>query len=293
MILLLVFQLVPDPQYLKWPGEFVDLQHHPFGFRRHPRPKVVNNIRFAVAFHETFIGRTRERRRLLKDISDTQVSAVCILGKPGIGKTRLAIEAVQDAKADVKWLITADSRMAVKQGLINLAVEMELSDSDPLIHDGDKLAYKLALEWLANAKGWILVLDNVQSFADLTDLLPPLHRGTIVATAARRFVCPAEVNRISLGPLGKREASELLQRLAHRGRRFWSSSAGLSFGWISGGPGAGSQSCICKQTRFRAFRATVSQTPDQSCGKSSIRDGAQVSHHWEGALAEAERISRE
>ncbi|CAE7779088.1 unnamed protein product [Symbiodinium sp. CCMP2456] len=225
VILLLVFQLVPDPQYLRWPCEFIDLQHDHFGFRRHPRPRVVNNIGLGVAFHEDFLGRTREKNQLKKDISDTQVSGVCILGKRGIGKTRLAVEAVQEATADVKWLITADSRMAVKQGLINFAAEMELSD--PLIHDGDKLA----LEWLANAKVWILVLDNVQSFADFTDLLPSSHRGTIVATAVQRCGAPA-VKSMSLGPLEKRDASELLQKLAHReddsgARQLASALAGL------------------------------------------------------------------
>jgi hypothetical protein len=119
--------------------------------------------------------------------SDGPASTSVLSGLGGVGKTQLALDYAEHlwASGGVELLvwISATSRDAIVSHYARLATDLTgVEESDP-----DHGARRL-LSWLSTtAKRWLVVLDDVQTPADVRGLWPPATgRGRVVVTTRRR-----------------------------------------------------------------------------------------------------------
>lgn len=127
-----------------------------------------------------------QERRVARQLASDSATSV-LSGMGGVGKTQLAAHHAEHqwATGAVELLVwvTATSREAVVSDYARLAADLTgVADQDP----GD--GARRLLEWLAgNGSRWLVVLDDVRSAADLTDLWPPqTQSGQTVVTTRRR-----------------------------------------------------------------------------------------------------------
>jgi hypothetical protein len=115
------------------------------------------------------------------------VRTVVLSGLGGVGKTQLAADYAEqrwrDEKVDVLAWINAGSKESIIDGYVDLAVA--LLDQDD-VNTPRSVARLLA--WLAEpTRRWLIVLDDVQSPADVSGLWPPhTAKGQVVVTTRRR-----------------------------------------------------------------------------------------------------------
>lgn len=145
------------------------------------------------------------------------VGQAAVHGLGGIGKSELANHYARRFldQYSLVWWITADSRQSVGLGLAALTKELH-----PVATLADAQAW--ALGWLQSHTGWLLVLDNVEDVADITELLGRVAgRGRVLVTT-RRDLGIARWAKLGLVPLRlgvlSRAASvRLLMRLTASG----------------------------------------------------------------------------
>ena len=144
-----------------------------------------------------FVGRTDvleqidDLLRYGKDREDA-VAIASLQGMGGIGKTQIAIEYSHRCARHygIVWWIDGDSPDLIEQGLTNLADELSLTASSP-----ERSIEKLWSE-LSRRTDWLLIYDNIDSPASLTNLRPPTGGNWLVTTrnpAIERFARMIEV----------------------------------------------------------------------------------------------------
>ncbi|MFS8095588.1 tetratricopeptide repeat protein [Lentzea alba] len=116
-------------------------------------------------------------------VADTATATV-LSGMGGVGKTQLAADHAERAWAngEVQLLVwvTATSREAIVSGYADAAARLTgLTNLDP------EHGARTLLEWLAANKSWLVVLDDLQTPADLARLWPPTTGQTVVTTRRR------------------------------------------------------------------------------------------------------------
>ncbi|WP_221348271.1 tetratricopeptide repeat protein [Streptomyces beigongshangae] len=160
-----------------------------------------------------FVGRAEQLARLdsaLSKAGQTVVHAVHGLG--GIGKSTLAAHWAANhnhACYPVRW-IAADTLADIEVGLAELATDLE-----PALAAIPSRATQAqwAVQWLATHTGWLLILDNADSSADIEPLLARASGGKFLITS-RSAVGWREAATIALDVLDEDEALELFNRIA-------------------------------------------------------------------------------
>ncbi len=134
-----------------------------------------------------FSGRGDELDGLIEalGVADRVVIAQAITGLGGVGKTQLAARYVQLHGREydiVAWIRAQDGGVA---DLAELAVRL----GEPVQGLSPAERRDLALERLRRgAERWLLVLDNVESAAQLNDCLPRAGNGRVLVTSRNREV---------------------------------------------------------------------------------------------------------
>ncbi|GAA2637016.1 tetratricopeptide repeat-containing protein [Actinomadura fulvescens] len=138
-----------------------------------------------VPDHPLFIGRSDELARLAAYLSSPgTVVVAAVHGLGGVGKSTLAAHharaAARSGEASPVWWITADTPASLQAGLAALATALqpELAEALPL----EALAER-AIAWLTCHHGWLLVLDNVTTPADVEPMLRRLLTGRVLVTS--------------------------------------------------------------------------------------------------------------
>ncbi len=144
------------------------------------------------------------------------VQAVHGLG--GVGKSTLAARwaAAHAGEYSLSWWITAATPADIDAGLAGLAVGLQpaLAGVLPLeaLREG-------AVQWLATHAGWLVILDNVTSPADVAPLLARAQAGRYLITSRRASGWHGTgVTPVRLDVLDPAEAQTLLAAIVSTGR---------------------------------------------------------------------------
>jgi hypothetical protein len=161
--------------------------------------------------NEFFEGREAVIADLRKQLTRRRKAALvqAITGLGGIGKTQTAVEYAyryRDKYEAVFWL-NAESALALKTGSAELAGLLHLPHPEDDL-DAAVLAFK---QWLKTAVGWLLILDNADDPALLTEFLPEAEHGHILITSrAQDFQDLGIIDPIGLEELSLDEATAFL-----------------------------------------------------------------------------------
>jgi len=166
-----------------------------------------------------FVGRAGELARLdaaLAGPGGVVVQAVHGLG--GIGKSTLAAHwaAARASDYTLTWWITAVTPADIDAGLASLAVALQPALSGVLPIEALREG---AVQWLAAHQGWLLILDNVTSPADVAPLLARAPAGRYLITSRQATGWHATAVPVRLDVLDPAEAEALLTAiLTHAGQ---------------------------------------------------------------------------
>ena len=139
--------------------------------------------------NEFFTGRedilTHLYRSLQADTAAALTQPQGMSGLGGIGKTQTALEYAYRYHADyqaVLW-VRADSHSALVSGFVTIAHLLNLPEKEE--RDQNR-AVQAVMRWLRSNTAWLLVFDNADDVAIVSEFLPTAHRGHILLTARSR-----------------------------------------------------------------------------------------------------------
>ena len=118
---------------------------------------------------------------LRRNKAEALMQAQAITGLGGIGKTQIAVEYAYRYGQDYQALlwVNASSRDALSSDFVTLAALLNLPEQ----HEQDQdIVVRAVKRWLTSHKGWLLVLDNVDSLGIIADFLPAGGAGDILIT---------------------------------------------------------------------------------------------------------------
>ncbi|HEY2669743.1 MAG TPA: tetratricopeptide repeat protein [Rugosimonospora sp.] len=143
---------------------------------------------------ELFVGREEALAELARRLAAE--ASVVVHGLGGVGKTELALRFARDNLAEycLVWWVSAETGSLLTDGLAALACR--LTGLSALV-DG----HHWAVGWLQTHPGWLLVLDNCEDSAVVSDLLGGLQGHGRVVVTSRRDLAEPVWRRIGLAPL--------------------------------------------------------------------------------------------
>ncbi|MBK8038991.1 MAG: tetratricopeptide repeat protein [Verrucomicrobiaceae bacterium] len=177
-----------------------------------------------------FLGREdfldQLRVSLLRQTHATAITqapaATGISGLGGIGKTHAAVEYANRHRGDYAALlfVSGESPEKLRASLAALCGVLHLDAGGALPPD-EATRVTAAVDWLASHRGWLLIVDNVdteEAAAALTGLLERLSTGHVLITS-RLHDWADQVESLDLSVLSPDAATELLLQLTDKQRR--------------------------------------------------------------------------
>ena len=147
---------------------------------------------------------------LRRNKAEALMQAQAITGLGGIGKTQIAVEYAYRYGQDYQALlwVNASSRDALSSDFVTLAALLNLPEQ----HEQDQdIVVRAVTRWLASHKGWLLVLDNVDSLSIVADFLPAGGAGDILITT-RSQALGTIAQSIEVEKMDQEEGVKLLLR---------------------------------------------------------------------------------
>jgi tetratricopeptide (TPR) repeat protein len=163
-----------------------------------------------------FVGRHNALAVLENEVAGNRDPVVVrvIHGLGGVGKSTLAARYAASCDLNPVWWITADTAANIDTGLAGLA---EALQPDLAAECPQAVLRERAMQWLASHDGWLLVLDNVTSPADIQFLISSVQAGRFVVTSRRAAGWHGIASPIVLDVLEPGEAVDLLARIITHG----------------------------------------------------------------------------
>lgn len=140
------------------------------------------------------------------DAQRTLPQVIC--GPGGIGKTQLAIEYAYRQRSKycaVLW-INAETEERLHKDFTAIASRLGLLQTA-----ADANATEQVLRWLSNNRNWLLIFDNIEDLAQVSNFLPPVVTGYVLFTTRRRITGTLG-RRIDLESMGSQEGALFLLR---------------------------------------------------------------------------------
>ncbi|HET9518136.1 MAG TPA: tetratricopeptide repeat protein, partial [Actinoplanes sp.] len=177
-----------------------------------PAPGGLIKVR---AGHGTLVGRARQLQQL--DQALAKPGAAVVHGLGGVGKSALAATWAlhHHDRSHPVWWIDADTPAGIDADLAGLATALRVSGQALSLEE----LREFAVQWLAAHDGWLLILDNVNDPAHVSQLLDRVKTGRVLITTRRATGWAGIAAPIPLEVLDPADAIEMMwQRIAHDGR---------------------------------------------------------------------------
>jgi tetratricopeptide (TPR) repeat protein len=191
---------------------------HPLAFPVHTTPPAASRRLWNIPFPRNpfFTGQERLLEQLHTQFQAMQIPAqghpLAISGLGGIGKTQLALEYAYRYRQEyqaVFWA-QAETEDALTTSYTEIAHALQLPQS----HAGEQgVMIQAAKDWLANADGWLLILDNADDLSFIPTFLPTIFSGHLLLTT-RTQITGALARRLEIETLEKEAGALLLLRRA-------------------------------------------------------------------------------
>jgi tetratricopeptide (TPR) repeat protein len=183
------------------------------GFQLRTRPPQPRNLPY-TSIGRLFKGREHALADLHERLQKNPGRALVIYGPAGVGKTRLTIEYAMRHEAQYTALLDvgADSGEALQRNLAALCGARVLNLPERQEKE-QELQVAAVQRWLSEHSGWLLILDNADTFkaaeALEKELLPQLRGGHVIITSRFRN-WSGSVETVHLELLSKDAAVEFL-----------------------------------------------------------------------------------
>lgn len=164
-------------------------------------------------------GRLKELRLIKDAISDPGSSGIVVCGPAGVGKSRVAREALQSANGcEARWVVGTSSARTIPLGALSSWVEPAVNDTLDLLRRAIA-----ALSSSSSGKTVVLGVDDVALLDDLSTfvvheiiqrraakVLLTIREGEQVPDRVRELWNGGQFDRLDLQPLSKAEVAELV-----------------------------------------------------------------------------------
>ena len=166
-------------------------------------------------------GRSREQRLIEAAVFDTDSSGIVICGAAGVGKSRVAREALNSAAArgcETRWIVGTSSARSIPLGALSSWAEPTGRDNLQLIRDAIA-----ALTSAPSGTGVVLGVDDVALLDDLSTFVVhqiiqrrsakvvlTIREGESIPAGVRELWDRGQLDRIDLQPLPEAETTDLV-----------------------------------------------------------------------------------
>lgn len=163
-----------------------------------------------LARNPYFTGREAELQEMSEGLHAPGAGALAVSAAGGVGKTQLALEYAfrhrQEYRA-VFWA-PASGRATLSGAYSDIAMLLDLPEKE---QQEQALIARAVVNWLANHRDWLLILDDAGDFALLKDFLPDTLSGHLLLTT-RNGTTGKLARRVKLKKLNPDEGCQLLLR---------------------------------------------------------------------------------
>jgi tetratricopeptide (TPR) repeat protein/transcriptional regulator with XRE-family HTH domain len=181
-------------------------------------PSPASSVAWNVPYRRNplFTGREDVLERLhtllhtSKAVALTQVQAISGLG--GMGKTQTALEYAyryRDEYQAVFWC-RAETRGVLIADFVNIAEVVGLPERE---EQDQRIVIQAVQRWLQTHTGWLLILDNIEEFTVVVDILPVESAGQVLLTTRTQVTGPF-AQRLDLEQMTPQEGTLFLLRRA-------------------------------------------------------------------------------
>lgn len=162
------------------------------------------------AHNPVFTGRETELQEIAEALSADQqgMNGVALSGAGGCGKSQLALEYAfrhREAYQYVFWVL-ATSRATLSAAYSDIAALLDLPEKEQ--HEQSEIV-RAVVNWLANRRGWLLILDDINDLNLLKSALPATFSGHLLLTT-RNGVTGKLARRLKLKRLSTEDGARLL-----------------------------------------------------------------------------------
>ena len=163
-----------------------------------------------LARNPYFVGREAELQEVSAGLHTPGAGGLALSAAGGAGKTQLALEYAfrhREEYRAVFW-VPASSRATLSGAYNDIAMLLDLLEKE---QQEQALIVRAVVNWLANQRDWLLILDDAGDLALLKDFLPETFSGHLLLTT-RNGTTGKLARRVRLKKLNADEGCQLLLR---------------------------------------------------------------------------------